>query len=62
MTKLECTNSGNSGKLGVLLWKFMLLEALFAVAKQAASDSGGALQAEADELEKCFGTYAAFDK
>jgi hypothetical protein len=46
----------------VMLWKHLLLEAVFAVAKQAANDSGGALQAEADLLESCFGAHEAFEK
>ena len=63
VAKLECTDGGgNSGKIGVLLWKYLLLEAVIAVAKQAATDSGGALQAEADLLESCFGTHEAFEK
>ena len=62
VAKLECTNGGNSGKIGVLLWKYLLLEAVMAVAKQAANDSGGALQAEADLLESSFGTHEAFEK
>ena len=48
--KLRCTRGGHSGKLGVMLWKYLLLESVFAVAKQAAKDSGGALQTEVDAL------------
>ena len=59
--RLQCTRGGNSGKFGVLLWKSILSEAVFAVARQAASDSGGALQAEAEQLEADFGSYEAFE-
>ena len=54
--KLQCTRGGNSGQLGVMLWKYLLFEAVCAVAKQAAKDSGGALQGEADALESDFGS------
>ena len=60
--RLQCNRGGNSGKLGVLLWKSILAESLFAEAKQAAADSSGALQGEADALEKDFGTFEAFEK
>ena len=60
--KLQCCRGGNSGKFGVLLWKHLLSDAVFAVAKQAAKDSGGALQSEADALERDFGSYASFEK
>ena len=59
--KLQCTRGGNSGKFGVLLWKYILVDSLFGQAKQAADDSGGALHKEAEALVDAFGTYDAFE-
>ena len=48
--------------LGVLLGKQLLLDTTLAVAKKAAKDSGGALQSEADALERDFGSYQSFHR
>ena len=60
--RLECTRGGHSGKLGVLLWKYLVTDSLFAVVRQAVKDSAGALKSEADALENDFGSYPAMEK
>ena len=53
--KLTCTRGGNSGTLGVFLWRHLLRKAVFAVVREAVGDKGGSLQVEADALENDFG-------
>ena len=59
--KLTCTRGGNSGKVGVLLWKYILIHDLLSLAQDTAKDNS-AFAKEVECLTNDFGSYPAFEE